>query len=65
MYRGCFSYILFVKKPLCKECCKIHIAWHNAGGTKAEIDTLDNVRNNCLNDVHQLKMRFEEYLFIL
>jgi B-box zinc finger len=48
-------------EPLCKECCKLHVHWHNSSGTRAEIDTVDTVRDNCLSDIHKLKVRFEEY----
>ncbi|CAD8098232.1 unnamed protein product [Paramecium sonneborni] len=53
------------REPLCKECCKLHIQWHNQQGTPANIDTVDSVREMLFNDVHNLKVRFEEEREIL
>ncbi|CAD8068689.1 unnamed protein product [Paramecium primaurelia] len=53
------------KEPLCKECCKLHIQWHNSQGTPANIDTVDSVREKLFSDVHNLKIRFEEEREIL
>ncbi|CAD8166113.1 unnamed protein product [Paramecium octaurelia] len=53
------------REPLCKECCKMHIQQHNLQGTPANIDTVDSVREMLFNDVHNLKIRFEEEREIL
>ncbi|CAD8084756.1 unnamed protein product [Paramecium primaurelia] len=53
------------KEPLCKECCKLHIQQHNQQGTPAIIDTVDSVREMLFNDVHNLKIKFEEEREIL
>jgi hypothetical protein len=36
---------------MCKECCKLHISWHNSLGTKPELDTIDSIRSHLLNDI--------------
>ncbi|CAD8188544.1 unnamed protein product [Paramecium octaurelia] len=53
------------KEPLCKDCCKLHVHWHNQQGTQANLDTVDNVRQQLLTDVHEMKLRFEEERAIL
>ncbi|CAD8181329.1 unnamed protein product [Paramecium octaurelia] len=53
------------REPLCKECCKFHIQLHNQQGTPPYIDTIDSVREMLFNDVHNLKVKFEEEREIL
>ncbi|KAM3129050.1 hypothetical protein pb186bvf_018828 [Paramecium bursaria] len=53
------------KEPLCKDCCKLHVKWHNENGTRSELDTVDSVRQTLYQDVHDLKIKFEEERAIL
>ena len=41
--------------PLCPECVKVHLTEHTAKGTPPEIDTLSSVREETLEQLHDLK----------
>lgn len=47
-------------EPLCKACCKEHVTWHNSCNSLAELDTVDNLKQNCLKELRDLKIKFEE-----
>ena len=51
-------------EPLCKECLKMNLAQHKAKGTTARVDLIENVRVQAYEDVHNLRLRFEEYSII-
>ncbi len=36
---------------MCKECCKLHVDWHNKNGTPPELETVDSAKNQCLTDI--------------
>ncbi|CAD8166320.1 unnamed protein product [Paramecium pentaurelia] len=60
-----FCMSLECRQPLCKDCCKLHVQQHNQNGTQAQLDTVDNVRQQLLNNVHEMKTKFEEERTIL
>ncbi|CAK57576.1 unnamed protein product (macronuclear) [Paramecium tetraurelia] len=60
-----FCMSLECRQPLCKDCCKLHVQQHNQNGTQAQLDTVDNVRQQLLNNVHEMKTKFEEERAIL
>ncbi|CAD8214825.1 unnamed protein product [Paramecium octaurelia] len=60
-----FCMSLECRQPLCKDCCKLHVQQHNQNGTQAQLDTVDNVRQQLLNNVHIMRTKFEEERAIL
>lgn len=40
-----YFFLKIIKQPMCKECCKLHVDWHNKNGTPPELETVDTARN--------------------